>query len=59
MERYSFSSPIPSVYDSARGIVGRLSLPSNAHGSGGAADCAPMPLRFLVPFVSVCTRDVV
>ena len=54
-ERYMRSSPIPSVYDSDRGIVGRWILPGNALGNGGGADCVPTPIRFLVPSESVCS----
>ena len=49
--------PIPSVYDSARGVVGKWSLPANALNNGGAADCVPTPIRFLVPSESVCSSE--
>ena len=55
--RYTRSSPmpIPAAYDSARGVIGRWSLPGNALGNSGAADCVPTPIRFLVPSESVCS----
>ena len=56
-ERYTRFSPIPSVYDSARGVVGRWSLPANVLNNGGAADCVPTPVRFLVPSESVCSSE--